>query len=386
MPCGIVLLNTECGRILAGLFTKSRQILAVPASCTSTTDFATKAWYRSLTRQPPAEGHMAINIGRREFITALGGAAAWPLAAHAQQPAIPVIGFLGGVRPTRLRKSGSVPPRPERNRLCRGPERNIEYRWAEGQNDRFPALAADLVSRNVAVIAATGGPPSALAAKAATTTIPIVFIVASDPIELGFVATLNRPGGNATGVSLFSVTVEPKKLGTLHELVPKAAMIGVLTNPRNTNAETISKDLQGAAGKLGLQIHLVNAAAESEFGATFASLVQQRAGALVVAADPFFTARREELVVLAARHAIPAIYEWREFAAVGGLMSYGTVISDAYRQAGVYTGRILKGARPADLPVVQPTKFEFVINMKTAKTLGLDVPLGLSAAADELIE
>jgi putative ABC transport system substrate-binding protein len=238
----------------------------------------------------------------------------------------------------------------------------------------------------VAVIAATGGPPSALAAKAATTTIPIVFILASDPIKLGLIASLNRPGGNATGVSLFAVTVEPKKLELLHQLVPTAVAVGVLTNPRNPNSETISKDLQVAAGKLGLQIYIVNAAAESEFGAAFARLVEQRASALVVAADPFFNSRREELVALAARHAIPAIYEWREFAAVGGLMSYGTVISEAYRQAGVYAGRILKGARPADLPVVQPTKFEFVINMKTAKTLGLEVPLGLSAAADELIE
>jgi putative ABC transport system substrate-binding protein len=331
---------------------------------------------------------MAIHIRRRELIVTLGSAAAaWPLATSAQQPAIPVIGFLSSVSPGPFAQNlAAFRQGLKETGYVEGQNAIVEYRWAEGQFDRLPALAADLVSRHVAVIAATGGPPSALAAKAATTTIPVIFILASDPIKLGLVASLNRPGGNATGVSLFAVTVEPKKLELLHELVPKAVVIGVLTNPRNPNAETISKDLQTAAGKLGLQIQPVHAAAESEFDAAFTSLVQQQAGALVVAADPFFNARREELVMLAARHAIPAIYEWREFAAVGGLMSYGTVISDAYRQVGVYVGRILKGARPADLPVVQPTKFEFVINMKTAKTLGLDVPLGLSAGADELIE
>ena len=330
---------------------------------------------------------MVIYIRRREFIVTLSGAAAWPLATSAQQPAIPVIGFLSSVSPGPFAQNlAAFRQGLKETGYVEGQNAIVEYRWAEGQFDRLPALAADLVSRHVAVIAATGGPPSALAAKAATTTIPVIFILASDPIKLGLVASLNRPGGNATGVSLFAVTVEPKKLELLHELVPKAVVIGVLTNPRNPNAETISKDLQTAAGKLGLQIQPVHAVAESEFDAAFTSLVQQQAGALVVAADPFFNARREELVMLAARHAIPAIYEWREFAAVGGLMSYGTVISDAYRQVGVYVGRILKGARPVDLPVVQPTKFEFVINMKTAKTLGLDVPLGLSAGADELIE
>ena len=330
---------------------------------------------------------MVIYIRRREFIVTLSGAAAWPLATSAQQPAIPVIGFLSSVSPGPFAQNlAAFRQGLKETGYVEGQNAIVEYRWAEGQFDRLPALAADLVSRHVAVIAATGGPASALAAKAATTTIPVIFILASDPIKLGLVASLNRPGGNATGVSLFAVTVEPKKLELLHELVPKAVVIGVLTNPRNPNAETISKDLQTAAGKLGLQIQPVHAVAESEFDAAFTSLVQQQAGALVVAADPFFNARREELVMLAARHAIPAIYEWREFAAVGGLMSYGTVISDAYRQVGVYVGRILKGARPVDLPVVQPTKFEFVINMKTAKTLGLDVPLGLSAGADELIE
>ena len=231
----------------------------------------------------------------------------------------------------------------------------------------------------------SGGPHSALAAKAATVTTPIVFILA-DPIKLGMVASLNHPGGNSTGVGLFNVAVEAKKLEILHELAPNAMNIGVLVNPRNPNTQTITTELQTAGGALGLQLHIVNAATEGELGEAFTTLVQQQAGALLVAADPFFNDRRAALVALAAQHALPAIYEWREFAAAGGLVSYGTIISDAYRQAGVYTGRILKGEKPADLPVVQPTKFELVINIKTAKALGITVPQTLAVAADEVIE
>ena len=331
---------------------------------------------------------MAIQVRRRQFITTLCGVAtAWPLAVRAQQPALPVVGFLSSVSPGPFRQFVDAFRRGlSETGFIEGQNVMIEYRWAEGHFDRLPALAADLVGRNVAVIAATGGPPSGQAAKAATITTPIVFIVASDPVKLGLVASLSRPGGNATGVALFAVTVESKKLELLHELVPKAMVIGVLTNPRNPNAETVSTDLQTAARTLGLRIYVVNAATERELGTAFATLVEQQVGALVVAADPFFTSRREEVVVLAARHGIPAIYEWREHAAVGGLMSYGTNISDAYRQAGIYTGRILKGEKPADLPVVQPTKLELVINVKTAKALGLTIPESILLRADEVIE
>ena len=324
---------------------------------------------------------------RRGFITLLGGAAvAWPLAARAQQP-MPVIGFLNSASagPYRqlvdafrrgLNETGFV---ESRNVM-------IDYRWAEGQYDRLPGFAADLVRRNVALIVATGGPPAALAAKAAATTTPIVFITASDPVKLGLVASLNRPGGNATGAGLFAVAVEPKKLELLHAVVPQAEVIAVLANPGNPNAETITTGLQAAAGTLRLRLQVVNASTENDFGAAFATLLERRAGALVVAADPFFNARRSQLVALAARHAIPAIYEWREFAAAGGLMSYGTVISDAYRQVGVYAGLVLKGEKPANLPVMQPTKFEFVINLGTAKALGVEIPDKLLAIADEVIE
>jgi putative ABC transport system substrate-binding protein len=330
---------------------------------------------------------MAIHIRRREFIVALGGAAAWPLAARSQQPAMPVIGFLSSGSPDTfaslvdafragLKDAGYV----------EGRNVAIQFRWALGQYHELPALAQELVQHRVTVLVASGGDPAALAAKAATSIIPIIFLSGGDPVKSGIVASLSRPGGNATGVSILSPTLEPKRLGLLRELVPQAGIVGVLLNPDFPPSASQLKELQQAGRAINVQIHVLWADNDQEIEAAFASAIDQRIPALLVGADPFLSTRRNNLANLAARHSVPTLYPYREYALAGGLMSYGINIPDLYRDVGSYTGKILKGAQPAELPVLQPTKFELVINAKTAKALGIKISDNLLSLADEVIE
>ena len=329
-----------------------------------------------------------FDVRRREFITLLGGAgAAWPLAARGQQPAVPVVGVLSAEWPNLLsdrlrafhdglRETGYV----------EGRNLAIEYRWAEGRNDRLPELAAELVRRQVTVIVSTST-PAVLAARTATTTIPIVFFVAADPVQLGLVTSLSRPEGNLTGVVTLNVEVAAKRLELLHELVPTATIVALLVNPSNAAlAESTTRELEEATRTLGLQFHVLHASSERELDAAFATLVQLRAGALVIGADPLFNSRSEQLAALTIRHRVPAIYQFREFVSAGGLMAYGSTVLDTYRPLGIYTGQILKGEKPAEMPIQQATKVELVINMKTAKALGLTVPLPLVGRVEEVIE
>jgi putative tryptophan/tyrosine transport system substrate-binding protein len=323
---------------------------------------------------------------RRDFIMLLGGAASWPLAARAQQPAMPVIGYLSSLTQAdsvhfdvALRRGLSEMGYVE------GQNVSIEYRWITDRYDPLPAMAADLVQRHVAVICALG-PPAVLAAKAATATIPIVFVTGADPVKFGFVASFNQPGGNITGIWMVTTVLAEKRLQLLHELVPKAELIAVLINPTSPVAELQTRDAQAAARALRLKLSVLSAVTENDFDQVFGTLAQQRADALFVSADPFFSSRREHLVALSARHAIPTLYEFREFVEAGGLMSYGTVLREGYYKGGIYAGRILKGVNPADLPVEQVNKLELVINLKTAKALSLALPDKMLALADEVIE
>jgi putative tryptophan/tyrosine transport system substrate-binding protein len=325
---------------------------------------------------------------RRNFIGLVGGAAAWPLAAGAQRASAPVIGFLGATSPEGyatfvagfqrgLKEAGFVD----------GDNVTTVYRWAEGQYDRLPGLAADLVSRHVSVIVATGGLPSSLAAKQATETIPIVFTLGSDPVKFGLVSSLNRPNGNVTGVTLFAYLLDAKRVELMHELVPGASVVALLVNPNSpAQADAQYADVEAAVQKFGQQLVILKAGTDSEIDSAIAEVAEKKTSVLLVSADPLFLSRRDQLVALVTRHAIPSIYEWRQFAEAGGLMSYGIDLIDAYRQAGVYAGKILGGAKPGDLPVLQPAKFEFVINLKTARTLGLTVPNTMLVAADQVIE
>jgi putative ABC transport system substrate-binding protein len=324
---------------------------------------------------------------RREFITLVGGVATWPLAARAQQPALPLIGYLGISSPGAAASIVAGFRRGlNRTGFVEGRNVEIEFRWAESQFDRLPSLAAELVRRQVAVIFTNSGPAGVRAAMAETAIIPIVFTMGEDPVKERLVAGLNRPGGNVTGFINFQNQLDAKKLALLNDTVPKAAVLAFLVNPTHPNAEAATKDAQAAARALGRELLVLTADSERAIETAFAAMVQQRVGALSVSRDPFFSGQREQLAALAARHAIPAIYDRREFPAAGGLMSYGTNDVEAARQGGVYVGRILKGEKPADLPVQQATKFEFVINLKTAKALGLEIPPGVLAIADEVIE
>jgi len=326
-------------------------------------------------------------VRRRDFIALVGGVVAWPVRVLAQRQAMPVIGFLSS---RSALESADVVAAFHRGLTASGwaagRAPTVEYRWADGQYDQLPALAAELVRRPVSVLVAVGGEPSALAAKGATSTIPIVFTVGGDPVKIGLVSSLSRPGGNATGISLLTTAPEAKRFGIVRELMPSAALVGVLINPNYQEAEGQSHDLREAAGKLGQQIHIMNARTEGEIDTAFATFKRLQVNALLLSSDPFFVSRRSRLIALAARYAIPAVYDFREFAIDGGLLSYGANLADGYRRVGVYTGKILDGTKPADLPVQQSTKFELVINLKTAKTLGIEIPPTLFALADEVIE
>jgi putative tryptophan/tyrosine transport system substrate-binding protein len=332
---------------------------------------------------------MAIHIGRREFITALGGVAVWPLAARAQQEALPVVGYLDVGSPIGsahfvaafregLSKTGHF----------EGSNITIEYRWADGHYDRLQELANDLVRRQVAVIATPASTAAALAAKAATTTIPIIFTIGADPVAAGLVTTLNRPGGNVTGVSLLTVEVGPKRLELLHEVIPSARVLALLVNPDNAPVltEALSRDAQAASRALGVQLHVLHASNDGEIEAAFATLQGLQAGGLVIGSDAFFNSRSAQLAALALQHAFPAVYQYRDFTAAGGLISYGGSLTDAFQLAGMYAGRVLNGKKPAELPVEQSSKVELIINLKTAKALGITFPISLLGRADEVIE
>jgi ABC-type uncharacterized transport system substrate-binding protein len=327
-----------------------------------------------------------MNIPRRNFITLLGSTAAWPLAARAQQSAMPVIGFLHGSSPSSFTRlvaafSGGLSEKGYKE----GRNATIVYRWAEGQYDRLSVLVTDLVGHQVAAIAAFG-PAAALAAKAGTATIPVVFATGDDPVKAGLVPSLNRPGGNVTGVSIFTGVLEGKRLALLSQMVPKVMVIAFLVNPTSPQSQSYEAEAQAAASTIGRQVSILKASNESDFEGVFAEISERRVGALLVASDIFFNGRRNQLIALAARHAVPAMYEFREFADAGGLMSYGTSLAETYRQVGIYVGEVLQGVKPADLPVVQSTKFELVINLKAAKELGLTVPPGLLITADDVVQ